>query len=53
MKSYRCFYLMKGSASDAQASFVQFKSTDAKRAAQIARMVTGCETVTDVVRLED
>jgi|GEM_PF-3836800 len=53
MKSYRCYYLMKGQEPSPLASFVQIKAADAVSAAQQAMRVTGCTAVTEVVRIQD
>ncbi|MGF6976377.1 hypothetical protein QFZ94_004827 [Paraburkholderia sp. JPY465] len=52
MKSYRCYYLMKGQEPGPLAPFVQIKADDAVSAAQQAMLVTGCVAVTDVVRVQ-
>lgn len=51
MKSYRCYYLMRGDEPNPLAPFVQLQATDAICAAQAAMRVTGCARVTDVVRM--
>ncbi|WP_158602081.1 hypothetical protein [Pararobbsia silviterrae] len=51
MKSYRCFYLMRGHAPRAPATFIQLKALDAVAAAQCAMHVTGCAFVVDVIRV--
>jgi hypothetical protein len=51
MKNYRCYYLMKGDEPNPLARFVQVKAADAVSAAQLAMHITGCSTVTDVVRV--
>jgi hypothetical protein len=52
MKSYRCYYLMKGQEPSPLALFVQIQAADAVSAAQQAMHVTGCAAVTDVVRVQ-
>ncbi|MBB3259979.1 hypothetical protein F4827_005051 [Paraburkholderia bannensis] len=52
MRSYRCFYLMKGDEPSPLTPFVQVKADDAVSAAQLAMRVTGCARVTEVERIE-
>ncbi|CAB3804845.1 hypothetical protein [Paraburkholderia caffeinilytica] len=52
MKSYRCYYLMKGEEPSALRSYIQVQAADAVSAAQQAMHVTGCVAVTDVVRVQ-
>jgi hypothetical protein len=51
MRSYRCFYLMKGD--EPSPPFIQIHATDAVSAAQAAMQATRCGHVTDVIRIED
>ncbi|EIF32546.1 hypothetical protein BCh11DRAFT_00274 [Burkholderia sp. Ch1-1] len=51
MKSYRCYYLMKGDEPSPLTPFVQLQAPDAIDAAHAAMRVTGCARVTDVVRV--
>lgn len=53
MRSYRCFYLMKGDEPSPLTPFVQIQADDAVSAAQLAMRVTGCAHVTDVVRVAE
>lgn len=52
MKSYRCYYLMKGDHPALPTPFIQLQATDAVSAAQCAMYVTGCAAVPDVVRVK-
>ncbi|HDR9100703.1 hypothetical protein [Burkholderia vietnamiensis] len=52
MRSYRCYYLMKGDEPSPLTPFVQLQAVDAASAAQLAMHITGCARVTDVQRLE-
>ncbi|UEW68552.1 hypothetical protein [Burkholderia phage BgVeeders33] len=53
MRSYRCYYLMKGDEPSPLMPFIQLKAIDAAAAAQLAMQVTGCARVTDVQRIQD
>jgi hypothetical protein len=52
MKSYRCYYLMKGDEPSPLSPFIQIQAADAVSAAQQAMNVTGCVAVTEVVRVQ-
>ncbi len=52
MKSYRCYYLMKGDEPSPLTPFVQLQAADAASAARLALHITGCARVTDVLRIE-
>lgn len=52
MKSYRCYYLMKGQEASPLAPFIQIQAADAISAAQQAMNITGCVAVTEVVRVQ-
>ncbi len=51
MKSYRCYYLLKGDEPSPLTPFVQIRAVSAIHAAQAAMQLTGCTRVTDVVRV--
>lgn len=53
MRTYRCYYLMKGDEPSPLAPFVQLFAANAASAAQLARHITGCACVTDVQRVQD
>ncbi|TCK43450.1 hypothetical protein B0G84_1786 [Paraburkholderia sp. BL8N3] len=53
MKSYCCFYVMKGDEPSPLTRSIHLQAPDADRAAQLAVGITGCLTVTDVVRQGD
>ncbi|MFM0427594.1 hypothetical protein PQQ75_01155 [Paraburkholderia aspalathi] len=52
MKSYRCYYRMKGEEPSPLSPFIQIQAADVVSAAQQAMNVTGCAAVTDVVCMQ-
>ncbi|MET3232080.1 UNVERIFIED_ORG: hypothetical protein ABIC54_004283 [Burkholderia sp. 1263] len=52
MQSYRCYYLMKGQEPSPLSPFIQIQAADAVSAAQQAMHVTGCVSVTEVIRVQ-
>ncbi|MCX4139382.1 hypothetical protein M0D68_14400 [Paraburkholderia sp. SEWSISQ10-3 4] len=52
MKSYRCYYLMKGQEPSPLSQFIVIQAADAVSAAQQAMNVTGCVGVTEVIRVQ-
>jgi len=53
MSSYRCFFLNVGDEPSAPSQSIELQASNADQAAHLARTVTGCETVTDVIRQDD
>ncbi|WP_160313567.1 hypothetical protein [Burkholderia contaminans] len=53
MRSYRCYYLMKGDEPSPLMPFIQLQAVDATSAALLAMRATGCACITDVQRVLD